>query len=727
MIKNIAIKDCASFDSVNGINFAPTLVNYIYGSNGSGKTAISNVIRDCTSYPLCSLDWGLAAPLQTLVYNRTFIEENFEQSKELKGIFTLGKGSKEELEKIKVNQAEVEKREKSIIDLKGTLENEKLKLLTIEDNFVDKCWGVQKKYEGIFIKAFEGNRNSKQRFKDKVVSEYAGNKRPLLLFAELESKASQILNAPAVKVAPVIDFSLPDFNTLEENPIFQTRIIGKDDVDIARMILKLNNSDWVRQGIVFFKANDEYCPFCQQTTTESFRKQLDEYFDESYNQQLQALKNAYDKYNFECETLLIAIGNYLALNNQFIDLPALTGLRDMIVTKQQKNLLTIEKKLNEPTIKITLDSISEHIVKLKEIIDQAITKSKEHNRLIDNIESEKKALISNIWSFILNELRLDFGTYTSEKDSSEKAIKSVSTKITTIEGEVGALKTEIQNSESKITSTKPTIGTINKTLTGFGFTNFSLAETTTVGGYKIVRENGVDAKNTLSEGEKTFITFLYFYHLTNGSFETNQITTNKILVIDDPISSLDSAVLFIVSNLVRKLISECREGKSHVKQVFVLTHNVYFHKEVTFKKRSESSRGESYWIIRKIGKNSTIEKYKENPVQTSYDLLWQEIRDRASINKLTVFNTLRRILEYYFKILGKIKDDELLDKFDGEDKIISNSLLSWINDGSHTINDDIFISTDEETVEKYLRVFKRIFEVESQIEHYNMMMKVPVI
>ena len=727
MIKNITIKNTASFDNEKGINFSPTLINFIYGSNGSGKTAISNVLRNCPAFPSCNLDWGLATPLQTLVYNRSFIEENFEQSTELKGIFTLGKESKEEVEKIKINQAEVEKKYKSILDNKGTLEQEKIKLQNTENNFSDKCWTVLKKYEETFIKAFEGNRNAKQRFKEKVIAEFVSNKESLIAFEELESKANQILNSAAVKAPEVREFVLPDFKTLEENAIFQTRIIGKDDVDIAKMILKLNNSDWVRQGISYFKANDEYCPFCQQTTIESFRKQLDEYFDESYTQQIQALKTASDKYNLECETLLNSITNYNALNNQFIDFDALAGLRDLISSKHQKNLLTLEKKINEPTTKIELDSIKEHCTKLKELIEKAISKTKEHNKLIENIDTEKRLLISKIWAFIINELKVENTSYTNEKDSINKAIKGVTTKITTTEAEIKTLKLDIGNSESKITSVKPTIDAINKTLSSFGFTNFSLDETKTPGSYKIVRENGLDAKNTLSEGEKTFITFLYFYHLTSGSFETDKITTTKILVIDDPISSLDSSVLFIVSNLVRKLITGCREGKSNIKQVFLLTHNVYFHKEVTFQKRGESNKGESFWILRKVGNNSAIENYKDNPVQTSYDLLWQEIRDRTRINKLTVFNTLRRILEYYFKILGKIKDDELLNKFEGEDKVISNSLLSWINDGSHTINDDIFTSTDEETVEKYLRVFKRIFEVESQIEHFNMMMKVAAI
>jgi len=727
MIKNITIKDTASFDKVHGINFTPTLVNFIYGSNGSGKTTISNVIHNCSAFPSCKLDWGLATPLQTLVYNRSFIEENFEQLSELKGIFTLGKESKDEIEKIKINQAEIDKKDKSILEFKGKLEEEKIKLQNTENNFSDNCWTVLKKYEETFIKAFEGNRNAKQKFKEKIIAEFISNKQPLVSYAELESKANQILNSAAVKAPEVKEFVLPAFKTIEEDTIFQTRIIGKDDVDIAKMILKLNNSDWVRQGINYFKANDHYCPFCQQTTTESFRKQLDEYFDESYTQQIQILKTASDKYNLECETLLNTIDNYIELNNQFIDLDALIGLKNLISSKHKKNLLTLEKKSKEPTIKIELDSVIGHNTKIKDLIEKSIFKTQEHNKLINNIVAERRLLISNIWAFIINELKLDNTTYATEKDAISKATKGISTKITTTEGEIRTLKLDIQNSESKITSVKPTIDAINKTLSGFGFTNFSLAVAKTPGCYKVIRENGHDAKNTLSEGEKTFITFLYFYHLTNGSFETDKISTTKVLVIDDPISSLDSSVLFIVSNLVRKLISDCRESKSNIKQVFVLTHNVYFHKEVTFPKRGASNKGESFWIIRRIGNSSAIENYKDNPVQTSYDLLWQEIRDRSKINKLTVFNTLRRILEYYFKILGKIKDDELLDNFEGEEKVISNSLLSWINDGSHSINDDIFITTDDETVEKYLKVFKRIFEVEKQIEHYNMMLKVDIV
>ncbi len=91
------------------------------------------------------------------------------------------------------------------------------------------------------------------------------------------------------------------------------------------------------------------------------------------------------------------------------------------------------------------------------------------------------------------------------------------------------------------------------TLLSFGFSSFSLAESEKEGFYKIVRPNGEDAKETLSEGEKTFITFLYFYHLLKGSNTESGITENRIVVFDDPVSSLDSDILFIVSSLIKKL------------------------------------------------------------------------------------------------------------------------------------------------------------------------------
>ena len=81
-------------------------------------------------------------------------------------------------------------------------------------------------------------------------------------------------------------------------------------------------------------------------------------------------------------------------------------------------------------------------------------------------------------------------------------------------------------------------------------------------------------------------------------------------------------------------------------------------------------------------------------------------------------------MEHYFQVIGGITYEDCIGKFEGEDKIICNALVAFINDGSHTIFDDLVVSFDEASLDNYLRVFKLIFERLNQIDHYNMMMKI---
>ncbi len=208
-----------------------------------------------------------------------------------------------------------------------------------------------------------------------------------------------------------------------------------------------------------------------------------------------------------------------------------------------------------------------------------------------------------------------------------------------------------------------------------------------------MRLDNSDAKATLSEGEKTFVTFLYFYYLLKGSESDSGMTIDRIVVFDDPVSSLDSDILFIVGSLIKGLFDEVRAGKGYIKQIFVLTHNVYFHKEVTYnsKRRDVAMKNESFWIVRKTGLVSKIEWHPTNPIKTSYELLWAEVR-KPDRSNLAIQNTLRRILENYFKILGGYDFDDLCAMFEGNEKTICKSLCSWLHDGSHYAHDSLYVS-----------------------------------
>ncbi len=75
-------------------------------------------------------------------------------------------------------------------------------------------------------------------------------------------------------------------------------IVGNADVNISKLIQKLNINDWVSQGREFIQANDKTCPFCQQPTiTEDFKKQIESFFDETYLNDINSLKALKQEYN----------------------------------------------------------------------------------------------------------------------------------------------------------------------------------------------------------------------------------------------------------------------------------------------------------------------------------------------------------------------------------------------------------------------------------------------
>lgn len=186
-----------------------------------------------------------------------------------------------------------------------------------------------------------------------------------------------------------------------------------------------------------------------------------------------------------------------------------------------------------------------------------------------------------------------------------------------------------------------------------------------------------------------------------------------------PSLSLDGDALFIVSHLVRKIIEEIRSKKSNIKQIFVFTHNVYFHQEVSSKNEKDLAQfnDETFWILRKENDFSTIVRYDRNPIKSSYELLWREVKENP--DSITLDITLRRIIETYFKAFGGIAADDILNQLDDQDKRTARSLLAWTNAGGQAITDDLYVTSEKD---QYLKVFRNIFDKTNHLEHYQMMM-----
>lgn len=732
MIERIEISNVATYSPTPQVLGDLKQINFVYGSNGTGKTTISKVIANCASHPHCKLVWRGGSPMELLVYNRDFVDRNFNQPDVLKGIFTLGEKDKATLDKIGVAKGELDEIEKKIIQLRAALQGDdgsggkRAKLAELEAAFEGKCWDLKLKHDDKLQGAFVGVRGKKSAFKARLLEESVSNSSAAVSLPDLESRASTVFGE-APQAAPTL--AVPNGAALlahEANPILKKKVIGKTDVDIAALIQKLGNSDWVKQGRDYYELAEGVCPFCQQDTPPSLEKSLNEYFDETFIADTASIEKLFTDYKTDSERIQQNVQALLDNPSRFLDAEKLQAERDLLASKIQLNIQRIEEKRRESSKSIELDSLGNVLNAITKLVEDANTAIQKHNTMVANLAAERTQLTGQVWRYLLDhEIKADLESYLAQKSGIEKGIQSLEDQIAAKTTEQRTKEQEIKSLEKETSSIQPTIDGINALLHTFGFTGFALAKSEREPFYKIQRPDGSDAKNTLSEGEKTFITFLYFYHLLKGSESETGMTTDRVVVFDDPVSSLDSDILFIVSNLIKGVFDEVRNGRGTIKQVFVLTHNVYFHKEVSFHpNRCADGRlkDETFWTVRKSNQVSKIRYHETNPIKTSYELLWNEVRNPDRDN-LAIQNTMRRILENYFKILGNVDPDDICSRFEGKEKLICRSLFSWVNDGSHFAHDSLYVSIDDSMVESYLSVFKRIFDKTGHIAHYNMMMR----
>ncbi len=742
-ISKIVLKNAATFDE-NGASFKNlNPINFIYGANGSGKTTTSSFLKnlaenrdengDEDKFANSKIEWHNDEILKIEVYDKQFKEEQFRNS-QVKGIFTLGKKTNENLENIESKKESIneekkkkEKNEKSLQKL--TQEKEEK-----EKKFTDSCWEkLYKKNEEDFKETLEGFKR-KEKFKEKILEEFKNNEHnesEIVKLEKLKENIRIVFSKNQTELVP-LECNLTDFDSIENHSIWEQKIVGSGDAIIADLIKKLSNEDWVAQGREYLSKDGNACPFCQkETITEEFKKQLESYFDTSYQESTETIKKMKENYKDKTAGALEQLDKIVETEQKNQQTKLNTEIFKRIIETLKSKINGNQQKMfdkgKEMSRSFKLESTKNEIKEIRDLVDTANQQIANHNETIKDTKNQKKICVEQTWKFLVNEFKSDIQKYNKKYCGLEKGINNLKKEISENQEKIERLENEIRELEKNMVSIKPIVNEINVLLKGYGFTNFGLACTEDEKSYRIQREDGQLVGETLSEGEVTFITFLYYYHLTKGSLKENDISKNKVLVIDDPISSLDSNILFIVSVLVKDLMKETMKEKTNIKQVIILTHNTYFYKEITLEYDLKRYQGKySFWIIRKDNNVSKIRDYKENPIKNSYELLWHEVRwakKDSNISWVSLQNVMRRIIEYYFRILGGIKYNDLSECFeDIREQQVCNSFISWLNDGSHGISDDLLVQSQYTSIETYLKVFENIFKITGHEAHYKMMM-----
>jgi wobble nucleotide-excising tRNase len=499
-----------------------------------------------------------------------------------------------------------------------------------------------------------------------------------------------------------------------------------------------------------------------------FEDEIKKCFDEQYQDDVNAVSAFQTAYEGKTKELLRIFDEALLTTFPRADFGTYKEKLETLRAIIQANLAEIQKKVDKPAITVEIKNIDVLVMELDEIIEEINKQIKTNN---DGVAAKKDTKIKcnrMLWeyfAFLVKDEVADYKKKDGILEAEEKKLETDKAKKRQLYLDKDA---EIKAESGKTVNTDDAFESINAMLLDSGFQGFSLRKKPGANNrYEVVRDGGRPVKK-LSEGERNFIAFLYFYHLvrgsgradtaiigTDGSIQDVTDTRDKIVIIDDPVSSMDSGTLFIVSSMVREMIGVCHNNVemlnpditgNYIKQIFILTHNAYFHREITYN-QVDFYDSVSFYMIRKIDNHSSInlcvEEAKElsqddknvNPVQNAYTALWAEYKELQS--SIPLLNVIRRILEYYFMelcgyqgqgirdtILKKHKSDFITKRADGtiddNDYHLAYSMLSYIDNDSSFI-DGFNLVQEVVDPNQYRKVTKKIFEKMGQSQHYKMM------
>ena len=550
------------------------------------------------------------------------------------------------------------------------------------------------------------------------------------------------------------------YGSLPGKDLLDKVIVSSSDTPFANFMkaLGVSASAWVRDGHTHYSAAAAgKCPYCQQKLPATFEADIAACFDAQYQQDIRDLGQFRTTYEAETAEIVRALKANMNDVLETVDLKSYQEKIALLESNFEINRQRIADKCKDPAMTVSLEDTDTLLLEIGTMIDAINKVIKANNDVVSEKKTSKAKCKTDIMQHFAFMLAGEVKKYHDEVARLKKEINDLIELGKQLKKEVADLTTQISDLNKHNANTEAAIDSINKILRESGFQGFSIrAKTGVENVYEIIRENG-DVADNLSEGERNFIAFLYFYHLVRGSKNSDELK-EKIVVIDDPVSSMDSTALFIVSSIVREMINVCRNNTEYmnpkvpgdyIKQLFILTHNVYFHREITYQQTAYYICT-SFYMIRKSDNVSTVklcvrqskeipsEKENYNPVQNSYAALWEELRDLQST--IPALNVMRRILEYYFLQLCGYEGSDLrelvLEKKENREKFIkqveggqpdmtdyqlASSLLAYINN-PNGISDGLNYVEDCDDVEAYKKVFKLIFDALSQSQHYNMMM-----
>ena len=525
-----------------------------------------------------------------------------------------------------------------------------------------------------------------------------------------ETQSRQLLSKLAINVA-----------NIEQSKLLSKIIVGNKDSSVATLIEQLGNSDWVNAGIKYVHIDGERaaCPFCQQQTiTRTFLNQINAYFDESYNRDRDVIDQMIAQYDSEIKKAI----NFLngIMENDF--LASRKGEMEILYSNLQSiaetNLNNLREKSKMPSIQISLQPISEVENAINDIIEMVNKEIILFNQRIADVKGSRNIIKDKFWKLMRMEYNSVIELYAASEKAYEQAVENTKREMMGKQNEIDSKNALIEKNRKKTVNIDEAVNNIKNGLVDIGITDFTIEKYSEEDAlYKLKRgDSDEDVFKTLSEGEKMVISFLYFIELCKGELVAEKASRKKIIVIDDPISSLSHIHVFNIGRLIHNEF--LRTDKYD--QIFILTHSLYFFYELTNTKHEEREATQKLFRICKNTESSYFEDMKYEDIQNDYQAYWHIVKDEKQAPAL-IANCMRNIMEYFFNFVEKQDFAQVFQRKELQ-KTSYMAFNRYMNRESHSKGQNIF-DIKEFDYNSFREAFKKVFEIEGYIDHYNKMIK----
>ncbi|PRY66295.1 wobble nucleotide-excising tRNase [Vreelandella songnenensis] len=720
MITELHIENVTSYKKSSKLS-PVNKVCLIYGLNGTGKSTISNYLYNPSlkEYKDCRLNKKYECEI--LVYNQQFLNDYFFEEDGLKGIFTLSKENKNILQKIKQETTKLEKLEEDKETIDEKLVDIQARLNSQKENATNNVWKIKTNYSGgdrVLEYCLDGLKRTEKLF-DHIKSIALPSQKPEDTIEKLKNEVSSIQGDNAVRIPRLNEFSFSGSN-IEKNDLFEKIIVGSQEGSVAEFINKLGNIDWVRTGLGYIPEevyeNAAECPFCQENTvTQELLNSIKNVFDLSYENDVAALKKLKASYQEAAEELVFGNIDDLIVTTSEISKQwrlAVEQLKSIHI----ENTLLIENKLNNPSTPIELKSSDNAIFQINDAISKLDSLIVSHNNKLENKSNSLNEIKARFWRLMRWEYDQTLSTYEAEKIKLQREESGIMTDQSNKVVEISTANRNISTFRKQTVNIEEAIDNINNALLEIGVVGFSVVK---YGEnlYRVARsDTDSDAFHSLSEGEKTVISFLYFIELCKGEKAAESSPKKKVVAIDDPISSLSHLYIFNIGQLIKKIFF----NSNLCEQVIVLTHSLYFFYELTHTNKEKRNATQNLYRIIKNSSGSSIVSMKYEEIQNDYQTYWSMIKDESTPPAL-IANCMRNIIEYFFSFVQKKDFNDVFQKPAlSADRF--KAFYRYMNRESHSLGQNIF-DIKEFDYEVFKDGLRLIFDECGYIEHYNAMMK----